>query len=355
MLLAGCSAAGVEPGVLFLRPGPNGTSQLYTQALDGASVRQLTGVDDPASPEVIDYAVDPGSGRAAYAVLDRVGGSALRVLDAGGGEDALLIACPAAECSGPVWSPDGERLIYESRPLVDGVLGSPRLHWLDPATGETLPLVVGNETPGYGARFSPDGQWLSYVSIADDGVVLYRLSDGAQRLLSSRVGSPAVWSPDSAAVVYGDLVVQGHATAPETSEGDATGETPLQESSNVYLYRSEVGGDNPRERLSPDAGVADSVPAFSPDGQWIAFGRTPANTAAARQLWIMRPDGMEARALTADPAVNHGPPAWSADGRGLLFQRYDAAAGATSVWRLDVATGEETLVVEDGYLPMWRP
>jgi len=37
----------------------------------------------------------------------------------------------------------------------------------------------------------------------------------------------------------------------------------------------------------------------------------------------------------------------------LLFQRYDPAAGTTSVWRLDVATGAETLVAEGGYLPAW--
>src|SRR5690606_18396118 len=112
------------------------------------------------------------------------GDSALRVIDAGGGADRLLFACPQAECSGPVWSPDGRRVIYERRPRVGGLLDSPRLYWLDADTGETLPLIDGNETPGYGARFSPDGQWLSYVSIADDGVVLFNLDDGRQRLLS---------------------------------------------------------------------------------------------------------------------------------------------------------------------------
>src|SRR5690606_9416359 len=119
------------------------------------------------------------------------------------------------------------RLVYERRPRADdGTLGSPRLHWLDPAMGETLPLIAGDETPGYGARFSPDGTWLSYVSPADDGIVLYSLADGAQRLLVSRVGSPAAWSPDGAAVVYSDIVVHAHETAP----GDGG---PAQESASV--------------------------------------------------------------------------------------------------------------------------
>ena len=101
------------------------------------------------------------------------------------------------------------------------------------------------------------------------------------------------------------------------------------------------------------SGVADNAAAFSPDGAWIAFGRTPANTAAGRRLWLMRADGSDARPLTNDPAVTHGPPVWSPDGRTLLFQRYDPAEETTSVWRLDVATGAETLVAEGGYLPGW--
>src|SRR5690606_33846671 len=160
---------------------------------------------------------------------------------------------------------------------------------------------------------------------ADDGIVLYNLDDGRQRLLSSRVGSPAAFSPDSAAVVYGDLVVQGHETAPDAGGGavDENIPTPVQESSNVFLYRSLVDADTPRALRSPAAAVADTAPAFSPDGEWIAFGRAPANTAAGRQLWLMRPDGRDARPLTSDPAVTHGPPSWSPDGRTLLFQRYD--------------------------------
>ncbi len=353
LIAAGC-AAGDAPAVFFLRAGPHGSAQLFRLEPDASEARQLTGVDDPAAPEVIDYAVAPDGQRIVYAVLEGVD-SALRLVEANGRNDRPLMACPAAECAGPVWSPDGRRLVFEQRPWLNGAFGSPRLHWLDADSGETLPLIEGNETPGYGARFSPDGAWLSYVSVADDGIVLYRLADGHQRLLGSFTGAPAAWSPDSAAVVYGDLVVQANETAPPAA-GRESGELPLQESSTVFLYRVAVDGDGPRQRLSPEAAVADSAPAFSPDGQWIAFGRIPADTNAGRQLWLMAADGGQARALTSDPAVTHGPPQWSPDGRFLLFQRYDPAGQATSVWRLEVDSGEETLVSEGGYLPAWgRP
>lgn len=347
----GCDSDPVDPPIYYLHAGESGAPQIYRLDPDAASARQLTGLDDPHAPEVIDFAVAPDGRRLAYTALTADGGSSVHLINTDGGGDQSLTTCPQAECSGPVWSPDGRRLIFEMRPRTGGLLDSPRLYWLDPETGDTLPLIEGNETPGYGARFSPDGQWISYVSLPDDGVVLYRLADDRQRLLSSRVGSPAAWSPDSAAVVYGDLVVQGHETAPEVDGG--AGELPVQESSNVFLYRSLVEEESTRERLSPDAGVADTAAAYSPDGGWIAFGRAPANTAAGRQIWLMRADGSESRALTSEPAVTHGPPGWSPDGRYLLFQRYDPAQGTTSVWRLEVATGAESLVSAGGYLPAW--
>lgn len=342
-----------QPSILFLRDGPAGTTQLFIQPPDDDPARQLTGVDDPAAPPIIDYAASPDGRAIAYsATTGGDGASALRAIDRDGDNDRLLLDCPDAECSAPVWSPDGRRLVYERRPWQDGVLGSPRLHWLDPASGQTIPLIAGNETPGYGARFSPSGEWLSYVSLADEGVVVYHLVEGTQRLLTSRVGSPAAWSPSSVEVVYSDIAIQAHETGTDI-EGLPVA---VQESSNVYLYRTIITQDDPRRRLSPDAAVADGVPAFSPDGQWLAFGRAPTGT-GGRQLWLMRPDGVDARPLTEDPAVAHGPPSWSPDGGRLLFQRYHLTdpAAVASVWQLDVATGEETLVAERGYLPAWLP
>ncbi len=344
LLLTGCGG-GEGASVYYLRPGPTGAAQLFRQPLDGPA-EQLTGVSQPAAPEVIDFALSPDGRQVVYAAVNGDDGTLLRSLSTAGGGETALLDCAATECTGLVWSPDGQRLIYERRPLGDSRAGAARLYWLDPTTGDTVPLLDA-DTPGYGARFSPgsvpDGAWLSYVSPADEGVVLYRLSDGAQRLLSSRVGSPAAFSPDSAAVVVGDVALL---------EGQAGQEG---ESSAVYLYRTLLDGDAPRERLSPAGAQADSAPTFSPDGQWITFGRAASGTATGRQLWLMRADGSEARALTNDPNVFHGPPSWSADGRTLLYQRFDLSdpVGRPSVWLMDVATGEQRLLAEGGYLPVW--
>ena len=349
-LAAGCDGPpAAEPAILFLRPaGDNDAAQLFLLSGDDPP-RQLTGNDDPAAPEVIDYAPSPDGERIVYATQAGTD-TALRLVQTDGGGDALLLACPGVVCAAPVWAPDGRRLLFERRQLADTIPGPPRLTWLDPATGAMAPLIEGNDTTAQGARFSPTGEWLSYVSVADEGLVLYRLADGAQQLLISRAGSPAAWSPDGAAVVYRDVVPAAHQT------DDAEGAPPL-ETASVFLYRTLLAEAGSRQRLSPEAAVADGAAAYSPDGQWIAFGRAPAETDAARQLWLMRPDGGEARALTNEPTITHGPPHWSPDGRALLFQRFALANPTTTpaVWRLDVASGEATLVVANGYLPVWLP
>jgi TolB protein len=355
-LLAGCGGRPDEPAILFLRPtgGGNGAAQLFLLEGDGPP-RQLTGLndgDDEAVPEVIDYAPSPDGARIVY-TTQTGNDTALRLMDGDGGGDRLLLDCPGVLCAAPVWAPDGRRLLFERWGLDDGdVPGPPRLTWLDPATGATAPLIEGDDVSAQLARFSPDGEWLSYFSPADEGIVLYHLASGEQRLLVSRVGQAAAWSPDSAAVVYGDVAPLATHTEPEET-GD---EIPV-ETAATFLYRSLLAEADSRQRLSPEAAVADSAAAFAPDGQWIAFGRAPAETGAARQLWLMRPDGREARALTNEPAISHGPPSWSPDGRTLLYQRVDISdpAARPAIWRLNAATGAATLVVEDGYWPAWLP
>lgn len=92
--------------------------------------------------------------------------------------------------------------------------------------------------------------------------------------------------------------------------------------------------------LTADSPVNDIEPAFSPDGQSIAFR-------SARDgggIFVMTTSGGVPRRVVAGPGWN---PSWSPDGRQLLYGRptagvspYSTATGVSGLWIADVQTGE---------------
>jgi Tol biopolymer transport system component len=120
--------------------------------------------------------------------------------------------------------------------------------------------------------------------------------------------------------------------------------------SDVYLLR--VGGRNPIN-LTRDFPGDDGQPAFSPEGERIAFR----SDREGGGLFVMGATGESVRRLTA--AGFH--PAWSPDGRRLAFctESVDApfARSATSqLWVVDVESGESRRIsTADAVHPRWSP
>jgi dipeptidyl aminopeptidase/acylaminoacyl peptidase len=65
---------------------------------------------------------------------------------------------------------------------------------------------------------------------------------------------------------------------------------------------------------------ADSEPAWSPDGQWVAFQRTAVKAPGAR-LFLVRSDGSDLHALapSSNLAASDMHPNWSPDGQMIVF------------------------------------
>ena len=65
-------------------------------------------------------------------------------------------------------------------------------------TGKTQPVFQDQTFPSSAPKFSPDGQWLSYISAANNTLVIYNLKDGHS--ISLPLGNqsiiPESWSPD---------------------------------------------------------------------------------------------------------------------------------------------------------------
>jgi serine/threonine protein kinase/Tol biopolymer transport system component len=120
-------------------------------------------------------------------------------------------------------------------------------------------------------------------------------------------------------------------------------------SSDIHLQR--IGG-NPIN-LTPKTPWEDTQPAFSPDGEQIAFrsGRDGGG------LFVMGATGESVRRLT-DFGFN---PSWSPDGKRIVFATegisHPAARSSVSqLWVLDIATSALRRVVEeDAVQPSWSP
>jgi TolB protein len=270
---------------------------------------------------------------------------------ADGSSQKELYTCSRAECANFDWAQDSRRLLFEKRSIEDdGRVGTPTLWWLDTNSGEVLPLHADAGSLGAGGRISPDGRWVSYHSPQQESLTIYNLEDGRSQTILNEIGTTAAWSPDSQYLVAPmfDLVIL-HGDEGEDHESHMH---DYQTAVHLKLIDPESGEQT---NLSGQISVEDSMPVWSPDGQWIAFGRRQPGTNTARQLWLMRSDGSEARALTDDLAINHGPPSWSADGRSLLFQQIDQnnLAADPQIWLIDVDSGEKELLVLSGMQPSW--
>ncbi len=324
-----------QPRLLYVTQDEQERDQLFVVAPSGGEALALT-----AEPHgILDYALSPDGLTVGYTALREGGGSDLWRVETDGSGRQPLLECSNGSCGNIAWFPDGRRLIYERRNhLVEGAApGPPHLWWLDLASAETRPVFQDSQQIGYGAGFSPDGQWLSYVSPMEQGVQLFHMETGDGFLLPTQMGGPAAWHPEGSALLLTDIRQRG--------EGFA-----------VHLLRADLTSSELVD-LSGEAKVEDSAPAWSPDGEWIAFGRKPAGVSMGRQIWIMRRDGSQARYLTAEPEIHYGEPEWSPDGRYLLFQAFSLreVGARPGVWLYDLETDRLLAVVKPGSRPAWLP
>lgn len=324
------------PGVLYVAPDAQGIDQLFVINPKGGQPNQLTHEEFG----IWDYTLAPDKLTITYAALRSDGGSDLWEMAADGSGARPLLACPEAACSGAAWSPDGRRLVYERRStlLTSTEPGPPHLWWFDPVTGETTAVFEDREWQGYGARWSPDSNWLSYVAPSKQGVQVYNVNDSRNFLIPSQMGGLAPWSPKGDALLVSEIQRQ--------EEGFA-----------VHLLRVDAATGELTDLSGPGANVEDSSAAWSPDGAWIALTRKVAGAAMGKQMWLMRPDGSDARYLTNEMDMNHSLPEWSPDGRYLLYQRYPLkeVGAQPGIWLLDLQTERAQELMTPGNRPTWLP
>ena len=175
--------------------------------------------------------------------------------------------------------------------------------------------------PGLEAEpsFSPDGNYVAYTS-NDQGsldVVVMPIGGGAVRRLAATPADEAqpAWSPDGTQVAF-------------TSARDRDGR--LSAVAGLSAMSAFVQGQGGDIFLVPAAGgpaaklvERGSYPAWSPDGRTIVF---QSDRSGHWDIWTVPAKGGEPRPLTADADIDYQP-SWSPDGKWIAYGSLQAQSG----------------------------
>jgi nickel/cobalt exporter len=312
--------------VFYLAEDENKFKQIFAAEINLGSPQKITNTEKG----VTDFVISPDESQIVFVEQTEDLDYALWLTGLDGANQRKMFLCDAANCSQPVWSPDGLRVIFEYMPLD---AGTSSLWWLDVTTGAAQAVFQEARLPGTNPRWSPNGAWLSYAST--DGIRLNNLATGESRVIANMLGAAAQWSPDGKMILLRDVIIKNGMFVTQ-----------------LFLYDLETGSlTNP----SPSENFENILAAWSPDGKQIAVVRRDLSIPRGDQIWLMNADGSNARSITSAPAVLHGSLNWSPDGQFILYDLYllDSFPMESQLEAVNVATGATTNLGIVGYNPKW--
>lgn len=162
-------------------------------------------------------------------------------------------------------------------------------------------------TRGDHPDWSPAG---AKIAFERDGRIHVVEADGSNETRLAR-GTAPDWSPDGRRIVFAEL---------DCSLSCGTGRfgIAVMNADGSGLTRL-VGGD-----VIESSSLGVGNPAWSPDGQWIAFEHLGDGDMRPHQIYVMRADGGQPRRLTSEAGTQYAEsdPEWSPDGSRVAFWSY---------------------------------
>jgi len=282
-----------------------------------------------------DVSVSPDERSLAYIEATACGSEVTRlwVVDASGGEP-IPVTDGMASAWNPIWTADGNSLLFVSNRQGSADLWQQRLDDTGMPVGKPIPLstALGIQS----VTFSRDGKKLA----CSRG----RWHSNVWRVQIQNGGS-ATWEEaeqltfDTSSVDCVDLSPDGTRLAVSS---DRSGNR------EVWILPAE-GGEMTQLTTNP---ALDDCPRWSPDGKQIAFFSSRSGN---RDIWVMPVDGGPARQLTSHPAEDLAM-TWSPSGREIAFM--SKRSGNRDIWIVASAGGEPrqlTTDPADDYVPAWSP
>lgn len=219
----------------------------------------------------------------------------------------------------PLPSLDGSRL------FAVGVEQSGELVRYDRTLGTFVRYLGGLSASQ--VRFSPDGEWISYIAYPERTLWLMR-----------RSGS------DKLQITFAPFEVDGHAWSPGGDRIAVHGRLP-GEPFHIYLVPSRAPAPNTTPRRLTSRDQEEGMPTWSADGRRITFGDIPATFGQATGAEAIHVYDLDAKALSVVPGSKGlWTSRWSPDGRSIAAltidrdQRLMIFDVAARVWRRTRAT-----------------
>ncbi len=323
-----------QPRLMYLAPADGSSRSLWVIDQESTTPEELFASD------ILDYALNHDGTQIALTVYGDDVSTDIWIFDLQTGNRQPITACDSALCDNPAWSADGQLIAYERRELTaEGLTGLPQIWLYDLQTGENSALFSDREVNGADPVFSPDGTRFAYFDVDARTIRVLPLSGGEGIAIPCRFGESGVFSPGSDGLVYVDIRPVGGQYFP-------------------YLWRADFAGE---VGLSPvfDEAQEDSSPAWSPDGQWIAFSRRRLDRqeGITAQGVLYNLETGELREITHDPDYNNTRFWWDPTGQQLLVQRFylDGNLAHPELWIYDVDTERLSLLVENALDGQWLP
>ena len=365
----GALAIALIPHVALAETRPMTAQDLVTLKRVGAPAVAPDGqtvVFQQTETDPVTYKRTPGLWRVAAK-----GGAAQRIAD-----------LPDAGESGPAFSPDGKRLYF-----ISGQSGRDQLWFLDLTDPAAAPVQASDfKADVAGFLLSPNGQRvLVWGDVARDCPTLGCDSDGDTSQPGPGTGklyrdgsgfvrhwdsweTPGNYSRAFALALGADGKVTGAAAALDGPPGTLTGDTPSKPSggaeeltwqadskgvffaarqadrheptsTNLDIWHSPLDGTAPHN-LTAGNKATDTLPAASPDGQWLAWAamERPSYEADRLVVQLLNLKTGQKRVLTAGWDRSVSSLAWTPDSKALIATAQDVLD--TPAFRIDAASGK---------------
>lgn len=265
------------------------------------------------------------------------GKDSLFLLDIASGAAAPLPGIPnaAADLShAPQWSVDGSRLAWMSR-----YQGKMHIIAMDMAEQEPFQVPAGEGFRSVSSpSWLPSGERLSFWASGNEGSLIVT-ADGSTGVLLEKVVLPEyrnlfTWNPKNGLLAF-------------ARQSGSLYEVAISSSANAAGAVVESGGE-------------EYAPAWSADGQWIAFQSDAGRERGQNEIWIARADGTGiSRVTDSPPGIWSRAPTWSPDGRWIAYvSSLAGSAGADygELFAVEISSGRVVqLTRTSGWVYDWRP